>query len=113
MLKQTLCADFKRKIQELNDEKTQILKACAQFGLFLKENSIIPYNDAMMGYLNLMIKLEKEKALQTSVSVRRDFSMVEVLLSFCQGKSLIELARHSYRGNGSLVLCVLDHTSDL
>ena len=52
---------------ELEGEKDAILKACAQFGLFLKNNSVLTYNDAMIGYLNLLIKQAREKADQTQV----------------------------------------------
>ncbi len=75
-LKQQVLADLGQLIEELNDEKAQILKACAQFGLFLKENSIIPYNDAMTAYLDFMIKLEKEKAVLESVGALTDFSTI-------------------------------------
>ncbi len=67
--------DLKRKVaedldglrRELEEEKDAILRACAQFGIFLKNNSVLTYNDAMIGYLNLLIKQAREKADQTQV----------------------------------------------
>ncbi len=56
--------------EELEDEKDAILRACAQFGVFLKENSVLVYNDGMMGYLNLMIKQAREQGDQTEVGGR-------------------------------------------
>jgi len=66
-LKQKMLDDLETRVQELEDEKHQIINACAYFGLFLKSYSVLPYNDAMIGYLNLMIKEEKEKADQSQV----------------------------------------------
>ncbi len=59
--------DLEVMTHELEYEKTVILKACAQFGIFLKKNSVLAYNDAMIGYLNLLIKQAREKADQTQV----------------------------------------------
>jgi len=61
-LKKKMLNDLEERANELNGEKEQILKACAYFGLFLQENSVLAYNDAMISYLNLMIKQEREKA---------------------------------------------------
>ncbi len=66
-LKRRAVEDYEATISELQQERQEILSACAHFGLFLKENSILPYNDAMEGYLTLMIKEEMEKAQQSMV----------------------------------------------
>ncbi len=58
--------DYEKTIAELEDEKSEIVNACAHFGLFLKENSILPYNDAMDAYLALLIKEETAKALSST-----------------------------------------------
>lgn len=59
--------DLSTLIEELEEEKRAILKASAKFGLFLKKNSVMTYNDAMTGYIDLMIRQEKEKAAGSQV----------------------------------------------
>jgi hypothetical protein len=51
-LKKTAIESKKRFIKEAENEKREILDAAARFGLFLKKNSITPYNDAMIEYLD-------------------------------------------------------------
>ncbi len=70
--------DLEAKTHELEQEKTAILKACAQFGIFLKNNSVLAYNDAMIGYLNLMIKQAREKADQTQVRLLARINVLTV-----------------------------------
>ncbi|KAB8267137.1 hypothetical protein BDV30DRAFT_244581 [Aspergillus minisclerotigenes] len=50
-----------RMIQEFKDEHRQIQEAAVDFSIFLKNHSITPYNDAMIEYLNHLIKEEKNK----------------------------------------------------
>jgi GTPase SAR1 family protein len=54
----------KRKvlITEYESEHDQIQEAAAKFGLWLKDNSITPYNDATLAYLDVLIKEEEAKA---------------------------------------------------
>ncbi len=67
MLKRRVLGDLSTLIEELEEEKRAILKASAKFGLFLKKNSVMTYNDAMTGYIDLMIRQEKEKAAGSQV----------------------------------------------
>ncbi|KAI0477154.1 hypothetical protein GGR56DRAFT_691443 [Xylariaceae sp. FL0804] len=48
------------RIQAYESELQQIRDAAAHFGLFLRHNSITPYNDAMIDYLKELIKEEKQ-----------------------------------------------------
>ncbi|KAI1775918.1 hypothetical protein F4818DRAFT_458046 [Hypoxylon cercidicola] len=48
------------KIAEFEAELEKIRNAAARFGLFLKQNSIVPYNDAMIRYLDELIKEEHQ-----------------------------------------------------
>lgn len=49
-------------IKEYESEHDQIQEAAAKFGLWLKGNSIAPYNDATLAYLDVLIKEEEAKA---------------------------------------------------
>ncbi len=57
--------EFKRQIDvklcELQDEEKTILQVSAKYGAFLKDNAIIPYNDAVGDYLDIVIKHEEDK----------------------------------------------------
>ena len=48
-------------IEEYRDEHKAIQLAAAKFGLFMKENSILPYNDETVAYLDMMIEAEQAK----------------------------------------------------
>ncbi|XP_038059627.1 uncharacterized protein LOC119730696 [Patiria miniata] len=50
------------KIAELEKEETTIVKTSAKYGSFLKANAIIPYNDAVGDYLDMIIDQERKKA---------------------------------------------------
>jgi hypothetical protein len=57
--------EFKRqidvKLSELQEEEKTILQVSAKYGAFLKDNAIIPYNDAVGDYLDICIKQEEKK----------------------------------------------------
>jgi hypothetical protein len=65
-LKETAIAHISDQIAEAKEEHKEIQDAAVKFGLFLKRNSITPYNDAMLEPLDHQIREEKEK-----VSVQR------------------------------------------
>jgi len=52
---------LEKRVEEYKDEHGQIQEAAARFGLFLKENSITPYNDATLDYLDYLVRNEKTK----------------------------------------------------
>jgi hypothetical protein len=60
--KVNICIDeMKSKIKQLNREQEQITSVSVKFGCFLKNNAISPYNDALKEYIQLLIRLEKDK----------------------------------------------------
>jgi GTPase SAR1 family protein len=52
---------LKRQIEEARDEHAKIQLAAAKFGVFLKQNSITPYNDAMLDYIDHQTNQERDK----------------------------------------------------
>ncbi|KAK5656078.1 hypothetical protein OQA88_5217 [Cercophora sp. LCS_1] len=52
---------LEKRVEEYKDEHRQIQEAAARFGLFLKENSITPYNDATLDYLDYLLRNEETK----------------------------------------------------
>lgn len=61
-LKQTAITDRENRIKEYEREHEAIQEAAVKFGLWLKDNSITPYNDATLAYLDVLIKQEEAKA---------------------------------------------------
>jgi GTPase SAR1 family protein len=60
-LKQAAIEDRKKLMEEWQKEHKQIQEAAAKFGLWMKANSILPYNDATIAYLNILIEAEQAK----------------------------------------------------
>ena len=48
-------------MDELKQEHDKIIRYCAEFGAFLNDNSILPYNDSYGQYVEHMIREEQEK----------------------------------------------------
>src|SRR2546423_3948713 len=61
VLKEAAIKNLKNKIAEADYEYKEIQDAAVRFGLFLKKNSITPYKDAMLAYLDHLIKEEMDK----------------------------------------------------
>lgn len=59
--KQTAITNKKHLVDELQSELAKIRNATAQFGIFLKRNAIMPYNDATLDYLDRCIEEEAGK----------------------------------------------------
>ena len=78
-MKRKIVQDYDIKIRKMTQEKENIIKTMAKFGYFLKQNSVMTYNDATMAYFNLMIKEEKDK-----MQINGDSSKVERLLELKQ-----------------------------
>lgn len=83
-------------IEEYKQEHKQIQTASARFGIFLKQNSITPYNDATLDYLDMLIKEEKGKVQYGGSSKRLEdlekdrnqhLELVEVLTKNMNDKS--------------------------
>ncbi|KAL9616705.1 MAG: hypothetical protein Q9160_008458 [Pyrenula sp. 1 TL-2023] len=60
-LKKAAVENRKALIEEYRLEHVAIQLAAAKFGLFMKENSILPYNDATVAYLDVLIDAEQAK----------------------------------------------------
>ena len=71
--KEALIAELEMKIKELNDEKDFIYECASLFGVFLKENALIPYNDSFADYLEMLIKEEesKEKKIRDDTKIEK------------------------------------------
>lgn len=59
--KEAFIAHLEKVCKELEDEKSVIYESASVFGVFLKENAMIPYNDAFSEYLDMQINDEKSK----------------------------------------------------
>lgn len=59
--KKLAIASREKLINEYRFEQDEIEKANAKFGFYLKQNSITPYNDARLAYLDHLIKQEENK----------------------------------------------------
>ncbi|RYP21571.1 hypothetical protein DL765_002207 [Monosporascus sp. GIB2] len=57
--RKTVMQGLEEDLAEHRKELEEIRNAASQFGLFLKRNSITPYNDAMISYLDVLIKDER------------------------------------------------------
>ncbi|KAI1076855.1 hypothetical protein F5B20DRAFT_593651 [Whalleya microplaca] len=74
-LKKSMIKSLKAQIKEAEKELVEIRDAAIKFGLFLKKNSIAPYNDAMIAYLDEMIKEERqyvEHAKTSNISAEKN-----------------------------------------
>lgn len=63
---------LQRRIWELETEKDYIYESAGFFGVFLKSNAMIPYNDSFSEYINMLIKDEqmKEKEIRDDEKIR-------------------------------------------
>ena len=61
VLRQTAIKELKQVGMEYGQEHRQIQQAAAQFGMFLKQNSLSPVNDATIAYIDSLIAAEKDK----------------------------------------------------
>ena len=59
--KEAFIAELAKSIKELEDEKNFIYECASFFGVFLKENAMIAYNDSFSEYLDMLIKEEEAK----------------------------------------------------
>ena len=59
--KESFIAELERNIKELEGEKRFIFECASFFGVFLKENAMIAYNDSFSEYLDMLIKEEEAK----------------------------------------------------
>ena len=69
--KQLFIKELETKIQELEKEKQCIYKCASYFGVFLKQNAMIAYNDSFSEYLDMLIREEemKEKEIRDEAKI--------------------------------------------
>lgn len=75
-LKQTAITQKEKRVSEYRQEREIIRDAAAKFCVFLKNNSMAPYNDALIAYLDFLIKEEQAK-VQTGGNDKRLLSLTE------------------------------------
>ena len=63
---------LKERIKELEVEKEYIYECASHFGIFLKENAMIPYNDSFGEYIDMLIREEaaKEKDIRDDKKIK-------------------------------------------
>jgi 50S ribosome-binding GTPase len=86
VLKQTAITAREQLIKEYQDEHDVIQQAAAKFGIWLKDNSITPYNDATLAYLDVLINQEEAKASagynnEKLLSLRADYEKHKELVA--------------------------------
>ena len=59
--KDALKDELTANITDLEEEKEYIMGCASKFGSYLKENALIPYNDAFKEYIDMLIHDEKHK----------------------------------------------------
>lgn len=75
-LKQTAIMKKEELVAEYRQEREVIRDAAAKFCVFLKNNSLVPYNDALIAYLDFLIKEEQAK-VQAGGNSKRLLSLTE------------------------------------
>lgn len=98
--KQAFIDELTNRIKEYKEEKKFIFDCASRFGVFLKENALIPFNDVFSEYLDKLIRDEevKESAIRDYrriVQLRKDKDTYE------QKKRIIEVKRTSSRAQGA------------
>ncbi|KAK7934601.1 hypothetical protein PG985_000096 [Apiospora marii] len=61
VLKRSAIKALEKEIADSSTSRKEIQDAAIRFGLYLKKKSIVPYNDAMIAYLEVLIKDEQEQ----------------------------------------------------
>ena len=69
--KESFIAELEDNITELEEEKKFIFECASYFGVFLKENAMIAYNDSFSEYLDMLIREEeaKEKVIRDNKKI--------------------------------------------
>ncbi|KAK8030195.1 hypothetical protein PG993_011486 [Apiospora rasikravindrae] len=61
VIKKSAIETLEKKVTESQKTLKEFQDAAIRFGLYLKKKSIVPYNDAMIAYLDMLIKDEREQ----------------------------------------------------
>ena len=69
--RQLFVRELETNIQELEEEKHFIYQCASYFGVFLKQNAMIAYNDSFSEYLDMLIREEemKEKLIRDEAKI--------------------------------------------
>ena len=62
--KEKFIAELEKSSKEFEEEKETLYRCASHFGVFLKQNAMIPYNDSFSDYLDLLIKVEETKGVK-------------------------------------------------
>jgi len=82
-------AGIKLRRQDYLNEQTRINQIAARFGSFLKNNAIMPYNDAIKSYVKMAIREAKRVAAETS-DYRRVQGLEKCLEEYEEERLMIE-----------------------
>ncbi|KAI0384983.1 hypothetical protein F5Y04DRAFT_203063 [Hypomontagnella monticulosa] len=94
-IKQDAIKKLDERIEEYRLEHSKVQQAAVDFSFFLKANSITPYNDAMVEYLDQLIKQEKDKVSAGGTKDRLE-RLEKCRLEY---KQLIETVETNLRNN--------------
>lgn len=98
-LQKTAVKQKERLVEEYRKEREVIRDAAARFCVFLKNKSIAPYNDALVAYLDFLIKEEQAKVqaggsdkrlLSLTLERQKHTEAIEVLTRHMDGHAVAE-----------------------
>lgn len=101
-LRQTAIQELKTLGVEYAREHKQIQQAAAQFGMFLKQNSLSPINDATIAYIDSLIAAEKDKIAVGGNRIKLkalEADRAEYLVSASFFQSILSARRKACGGN--------------
>jgi predicted GTPase len=108
-LKNTAIANLRITIKEYKAEQQKIHEAAAKFGIFLKHNSITPYNDATKAYLEFLIKDERGKVDNVKGASREKLASLEGdLRRHEEAVAILDTAMHNTENPPKLTVQVID-----
>lgn len=81
-------------IKELEHEQKVITQISVKYGIFLKKNAILPYNDVYEDYLNHAIKEEERCAVETRDTVKLD-KLKQMIDEYREERKIIENAMNT------------------
>jgi hypothetical protein len=101
VLRQTAMTAREQLIKEYQAEHDVLQEAAAQFGIWLRENSITPYNDATLAYLDVLIRQEDAK-VNAGYNNEKLFSLQEDYKKHQELVAVLELSMKSKNGYKAL-----------
>nr|XP_054772472.1 uncharacterized protein LOC129280479 [Lytechinus pictus] len=80
--KELLLANINDEISASKREQATIIKASAQYAVFYKANALLPFNDAVVDFLHMAIRQEKESPIRNESLLKN----LEKTLKDCEKK---------------------------